>query len=148
MSQALWMRLRNIAWLEYQTSTGTSERLPRLLQDVSSRKISRALKSSHMIWKLICSNGIQTAAEPTIPFLIELSQLVSAEVKLEILDILKSCAVSLSKINEPEEWQNRTWISLAKSLPILRKMRTGGSDDIRISVEPLIELLQENSNEK
>ena len=148
MSQALWMRLRDIAWSDHQTSTGTGERLPRLLQDISSRKIPRAIKASHMVWKLICSGGIHPAAEPTIPFLIELSQLVTAEVKLEILDILKSSAISLSKINEPLPWQKQTWISLVKSLPILRQMRTGGSEDIKISVESIIEILQQNSREK
>lgn len=148
MSQALWMRLRDVAWSEYKTSTGTGERLPRLLQDVSSRKIPRAMKASHMIWKQLCSGGIHPAAEPTIPFLIELSQLVTAEVKLEILDTLKSCTVSLLEIDEQLPWQKQAWISLAKSLPLLRNMRTGGSEDIKISVETIIELLQQNSNEK
>ncbi|MGJ8654863.1 MAG: hypothetical protein ACSHX6_00325 [Akkermansiaceae bacterium] len=148
MSQALWMRLRDVAWSEYKTSTGTGERLPRLLQDASSRKIPRAIKANHMIWKLLCSGGIHHAAEPTIPFLIELSQLVTAEVKLEILDTLKSCTVSLLQIEEHNPWQQKTWTSLAKSLPLLRNMRNGGSEDIRISVETIIELLQKNSNEK
>ncbi len=148
MSQALWMRLRDITWSDHETSTGTGERLPRLLQDISSRKIPRAIKACHMVWKLICSGGIHPAAEPTIPFLIELSQLVTAEVKLEILDILKSSAHSLSEINEPQPWQKQTWIYLVKSLPLLRQMRTGGSEDIKISVESIIEILEQNSREK
>jgi len=148
MSQALWMRLRDIAWSEHKTSSGTAERIPRLLQDISSRKTSRAIKASHILWKLICSGGIQPASEPTIPFLIELSQIVSAEVKLEILDILKSCTVSLLENQEQEPWQKQTWITLAKSLPILRQMRNGGSEEIKISAETVIDLLQKNSKEK
>ena len=148
MSQALWMRLREVTWSDHKASEGTGERIPRLLQDISSRKIPRAIKASHMLWKLICKGGIHQAAEPTIPFLIELSQLVTAEVKLEILDILKSCTVSLLETTELNAWQNQAWISLAKSLPILRQMRTGGSNDIRISAETIIELLQTDSREK
>jgi hypothetical protein len=148
MSQALWMRLRDIDWPNYKTSSGTGERLPRLLQDISSRKISRAIKASHMVWKLICSGGIQPAAEPTIPFLIELSQLVTLDVKLEILDILKSLTVQLIEIEPLEPWQQRSFTSLAKSLPILRKMRIGGSEEVTLSAESIIELLEMNSTGK
>lgn len=146
------MRLREVKWTDYKTSTGNGERLPRLLQDISSRKISRAIKASHMVWKLICSGGIQPAAEPTIPFLIELSQLVTVDVKLEIIDILKSCTLSLTEIEDKNAWQQQTWITLAQALPILRQMRNkgkdGGSQDINITVEPLIELLERDSNRK
>jgi hypothetical protein len=152
MSQALWMRLREVAWSDYQTSSGNGERLPRLLQDISSRKISRAIKASHMVWKLLCSGGIHPAAEPTVPFLIELSQLVTLDVKLEILDILKSCTVSLMDIEEKQPWQDQTWVSLAVALPLFRQMRNkgsgGGSEDINISVESIIELLEKDSNRK
>ena len=152
MSQALWMRLREVGWEDYETSSGSGERLPRLLQDISSRKIPRAIKASHMMWKLLCSNGIHPAAEPTVPFLIELTQLVTADVKMEILDILKSCAVSLSDIDEKQVWQQQTWDALAQALPIFRKMRTPGrgksSDDIIIAVEPIIELLEKDSRRK
>jgi hypothetical protein len=149
MSQALWMRLREVEWSDYKTSSGDGERLPRLLQDISSRKIPRAIKASHMVWKLLCSGGIQPAAEPTIPFLIELSQLVTADVKLEILDILKSCSLKLIEINEKEPWQENTWKSLVQALPIFRQMHNkgsgGGSENINGLVESIIELLQRDS---
>lgn len=145
MSQALWMRLREVAWSEYETSTGNGERIPRLLQDISSRKVPRAIKANHMVWKLICSGGIRPSAEPTIPFLLELSQIVTAEVKIEILDTLKSCILSLIGIETKQPWQEQTWITLSKALPLLREMRNGGSEEIRISVETVIELLQNNA---
>lgn len=152
MSQALWMRLREVEWTHYKTSSGIADRIPRLLQDISSRKISRAIKANHILWKLICSGGIQHAAQPTIPFLIELSQLVTVEVKVEILDTLKSCTLSLSEINDKNTWQQQTWITLAQALPILRHMRNkgkdGGSNDINITLEPLIETLEKDSNRK
>lgn len=149
MSQALWMRLRGVEWPDYKTSSGNGERLPRLLQDISSRKIPRAIKASHMVWKLLCSGGIQPAAEPTVPFLIELCQLVTAEVKLEILDILKSCSLKLIEIELKEPWQENTWVSLVQALPIFRKMHNndsrGTSENINITVESLIELLERDS---
>ncbi len=149
MSQALWMRLRGIAWSEYQTSEGTGDRLPRLMQDIASRKISRAIKASHMVWKLLCSGGIQPAAEPTVPFLIELTYIVTAEVKIEILDILKSCALKLIDLDTKEPWQEKTWIHLVRALPIFRQMlKKGGgdaSDSITTLASTLIELLERDS---
>ena len=152
MSQALWMRLREVAWSDYKTSLGNGERIPRLLQDISSRKISRAIKASHMVWKLLCSGGIHPIAEPTVPYLIELSQLVTVDVKLEVLDILKSCTVSLTNIEERLAWQEQTWAALAVALPLFRQMRNkgsgGGSEDINVLVESIIELLEMDSNRK
>jgi hypothetical protein len=152
MSQALWMRLREVAWSDYKTSSGNGERLPRLLQDISSRKTSRAIKASHMVWKLICSGGIHSAAEPTIPFLIELSQLVTADVKLEILDILKNCTLLLTDIEDKSVWQEKTWVTLAIALPLFRQMRNkgsgGGAEIISSSAESIIELLEKDSNRK
>jgi hypothetical protein len=152
MSQALWMRLRDVAWSDFETSTGNGERIPRLLQDISSRKIPRAIKACHMVWKQLCSGGIHPAAEPTLPFLIELSQLVTADVKLEILDILKSCAFSLSNLEEKEPWQEQPWTTLAQALPIFRKMLGKGrgeeSEFISIAVEAVIEILEKDSHRK
>lgn len=148
MSQALWMRLRDVAWSEYSTSTGTGERIPRLIQDISSRKVPRAIKACHMLWKLLCNNEIHHAAAPCTPFLIELLQLVTSEVKLEILDIVKSCALQLTKIDNKNDWQQATWNALAKSLPILRKTHHSGSNDLKITIEPIIKILQTDSLEK
>ena len=152
MSQALWMRLREVAWSEYTTSSGNGERIPRLLQDISSRKIPRAIKATHMLWKLLCSEGLRPAAEPTIPFLIELSQQVTYEVKLEIVDILKSCSLLLVEKEDKQSWEQNTWISLVHTLPILRKIRDKGSNkgsaDLTTLAESIIELLEKDSNRK
>jgi len=148
MSQALWMRLRDVAWSDYSTSDGSGERIPRLLQDISSRKISRAIKASHMLWKTLCNDKIQPASEPTLPFLIELLQQVQVDVKFEILDILKSISVKLSEQDAKNDWQKATWNTLARSLPILRTLHKSGATELKISIEPLIELLQTDSLEK
>lgn len=152
MSQALWMRLREVAWSEYKTSSGSGERIPRLLQDISSRKIPRAIKATHMLWKLLCSGGIQPSAEPAIPFIIELSQQVTSEVKLEILDILKSCSLLLLEKEDKQSWEQNTWLSLVHALPVLRKIRDKGSNkesaDLTTLAETIIELLEKDSNRK
>ena len=148
MAQALWMRLRDVAWSDYSTSEGNGERIPRLLQDISSRKNSRAIKASHILWRTLCSDTIRSAAEPTTPFLIELLQQAQAEVQFEIIDILKSFSIKLAPLDNKSDWQQATWNSMAKSLPILRKLHRSGSADLKISLEQLIELLQTNSIEK
>ena len=140
MSQALWMRLRDVAWSDYTTSEGTGERIPRLLQDISSRKTSRAIKASHILWKALCKDTIQPASEPTTPFLLDLLHQAHTDVKFEILDIFKSFSIKLAELD--------TWDHMAKSLPILRKIHKSGSKDLKISIEPLIELLQSDSLEK
>ena len=145
MSQALWMRLREVDWSEYSTSEGTGERIPRLLQDISSRKVSRAIKASHILWKTLSNDTVQPASEPTLPFLVELIQQVQSDVKFEIIDILKSIAVKLDKLDSKEDWQQATWDTLARSLPILRKLHKSGSIDLKMAIEPLIELLQTDS---
>jgi len=148
MSQALWMRLRDISWSGYTTSEGSGERIPRLLQDISSRKTSRAIKANHMLWKLLCKGGIHQAALPCSTFLIDLLHQAHTDVKLEILDIIKSCVFNLSEINEKSDWQQGTWDTFAKALPLLRKLHSTGSSDLKISLEPIIELLQTDSLEK
>lgn len=148
MSQALWMRLREVDWSKHETSDGSSERVPRLLQDLASRKTSRAIKAGHMLWKALCSGGTQSVAEPTAPFLIDLLHQTHTDVKFEILDIIKSCAVHLSELPEKNDWQQATWDTFAIALPILRKLHKSGSADLRISLEPIIDLLQTDSLEK
>ena len=145
MSQALWMRLREVDWSEYSTSEGTGERIPRLLQDISSRKVSRAIKASHILWKTLSNDTVQPASEPTLPFLVELIQQVQSDVKFEIIDILKSIAVKLDKLESKEDWQQATWDTLARSLPILRKLHKSVSIDLKMAIEPHIELLQTDS---
>ena len=148
MAQALWMRLRDVAWSDYSTSEGNGERIPRLLQDISSRKTSRAIKASHILWKALCKDTIQPASEPTTPFLLDLLHQAHTDVKFEILDIFKSFSIKLAKLETKNDWQQATWDHMAKSLPILRKIHKSGSKDLKISIEPLIELLQSDSLEK
>lgn len=103
MSQALWMRLREVKWANYQTSTGSAERMPKLLQDLSSRKAARAMRSSQEIWKLLCSGGVHSAAAPSIQFLVDIVFTSTEEVRMEIYDILISCATFLEQQKETEE---------------------------------------------
>jgi len=60
MSQALWMRLREVTWSDHKASEGTGERIPRLLQDISSRKIPRAIKPSRRTYNTVSDRIIPT----------------------------------------------------------------------------------------
>lgn len=93
MADALWMRLREVNWGDYEVSSGKAERLDKLLQDLASRKEARAMRASQEVWRLLCSGGIRSAAIPVVPFLVSIIDVSGDNVRCEILDILKSCAL-------------------------------------------------------
>ncbi|MFC4991397.1 hypothetical protein [Rubritalea tangerina] len=92
---ALWMRLREVDWGGYEVNSGRADKLPKLMQDLASRKVTRSMRASQELWRLLCSGQLATAAEPAIPFLVEIFRISSVEIQEEILDILKSCAIKL-----------------------------------------------------
>ncbi|MDB9741357.1 hypothetical protein OAB00_00740 [Akkermansiaceae bacterium] len=89
MADALWMRIREVNWEEFQTTKPAN--IPALLKNLASRKLSRAIKASHQIWAALCSGGtVQSAAVPCIPFLVEIFTISDPAVQDTILDILQS----------------------------------------------------------
>lgn len=59
-----------------------------MLENMASRKLPRAMKASHELWSALCSGGIQAAAEPCAPFLVDILGISQPGVQSEILDIL------------------------------------------------------------
>jgi hypothetical protein len=92
MADSLWMRLRDVTWDQYPCNPGTVKKVPKILENMASRKAPRAMKASHELWAALCSGSIAPAAEPCIPFLIEIIDISATGVKSEILDILLKCA--------------------------------------------------------
>lgn len=103
MGDALWMRLRDVKWDDYAVSSGSAGKLPKLLQDLASRKKVRAMRATHDVWKLLCSGGLYSAAVVTVPFLVEITAICSDEVSVEIFDVLRDCAVKLPTVAEEPE---------------------------------------------
>lgn len=94
MADSLWMRLREVPWDQYPCNPGTVKKVSKILENLASRKAPRAMKASHELWAALCSGSIAPAAEPCIPFLIEIIDISATGVKSEILDILLKCAQS------------------------------------------------------
>ncbi|WP_346188934.1 hypothetical protein [Rubritalea halochordaticola] len=133
MADALWMRLREVHWGDYEVSTGKAERLDKLLQDLASRKEARAMRASQDVWRLLCSGGIRSAAIPVVPFLVEIIDVSGDNVRCEILDILKSCALGVDKLESALGEQLREALITARNdLFWLRRKAKG---DVAIAVE-------------
>ncbi len=147
MSQALWMRLREIDWLQYETSTGSPEKIPKILQDLASRKRPRAMRACHDIWKLLCSGGIHSAAAPALTFLSEIAEIANNDVKIEICDTIASCAISLKKIeeltpaNERESWHQDARRSLNFVKQDLSSLADRARDDLKDTLLRTIDVI-------
>ena len=98
--QALWMRLRETDWAQYEVSQGSAERLEKVLQDLASRKRARSMKACHEVWKLLCSKKVHSAAVVAVPFLVEIFNISAEETQAEICDVLKSCALGCEAVEE------------------------------------------------
>jgi len=88
MADSLWMKLREVPWDQFKANPGTDKKVPKMLENLVSRKEPRAMKASHELWAALCSGNIAPAAKPSIPFLIEILSTSQPSVQSEILDIL------------------------------------------------------------
>jgi hypothetical protein len=100
MADSLWMRLRKIPWDQFACNPGTEKKIPKMLENLASRKEARAMKASHELWGALCASGtIAPAAEPCVPFLFEILKIARPCVQSEILDILLKLAQSTPEEN-------------------------------------------------
>ena len=106
MADALWMKLRNVPWEEYEISPSAKKQVPRILEALASRKGPRATKAAHDIWVALCSGQVWPAAEPAFPFLIDILRIAQPSIQAEILDLLITFS-SVPGHNKAEEWQKR-----------------------------------------
>ncbi|MBT8038130.1 MAG: hypothetical protein KJO21_11345 [Verrucomicrobiae bacterium] len=104
MADSLWMRLREVRWEQFTCTPAPKKSLPKMLENLASRKEARAMKASHELWVALCSEGIQPAAEPCLPFLIEILGISEAAVQGEILDLLLQFT-QLPNDTSAQEWQ-------------------------------------------
>lgn len=143
MADALWMRLREVDWVSYGSAGNNSARMPKLLQDLASRKASRGMRAAHEVWKLVCSGGVREVAQPTLPFLLEIATMVQPEVAMEVYDIVVSCAVAVAQSDEGWEAELREDLVKAESSLVRRLARSKG--DLAIVLERLVGQLRELS---
>ncbi len=87
---ALWMRLRDIAWETYEPDTSVASKFPKLLQDIASRKSKRAMKACHELWQILCSATLHPATVAVLPILDEILLICTPEIADEIESIMQS----------------------------------------------------------
>ena len=97
MADSLWMKLRKVPWEKFPPHPGTDKKVPKILENLASRKEPRAMKASHELWSALCAGSISPAAEASLPFLIDILKISSPAVQSEILDMLLKFAESGSK---------------------------------------------------
>lgn len=137
MAQALWMRLREVQWDQYEVAEGSAARLEKVLQDLASRKHQRAMKASHEVWRLLCKGETRSAAVVVLPYLVEIMEISVEDVQLEIADCIKSCASALP--NEAE-WHKEFQQVARETLHSLKQYKCTG--DLEIAVSGAVEALQ------
>lgn len=135
MADSLWMKLRDISWDQYQCNPGTDKKMPKMLENLASRKEPRAMKASHELWAALCSGKIAPAAKPSIPFFIEILGIAQAGVQSEILDILLKFAP------EPQ-----LTASLNRGGYIFRKLTRSRDEIVAAKAKSLIQILEEKSS--
>lgn len=137
MAQALWIRLREEQWENYEVSEGSAKRLDKVLQDLASRKRARAMKASHDVWRLLCRNGTHSAALIALPYLVEIIEISSPDVQIEIADCIKSCVTGLP---EPCDWRSDFLNVSASCLPVLKGISSRG--DVAEALDSAVNALQ------
>lgn len=113
-SQALWMRLRDEKWDDYEVSSGSAQRLEKVLQDLASRKRARSMKACHEVWKLLCNGGVRSAAIIAVPYLVDIIDISTKDVQMEIADIIRDCAVGATKNSDD-------WVTELKQVILIDK---------------------------
>lgn len=137
MGDALWMRLRDVAWGQYEVSGGGKpERLGKLLQDLASRKRVRAMRASQEIWRMVCSGGVRSSAAAVVPFLVEIIDVSEPEVRCEILDILKSVAVGVAEVEA--DWAAVVKADLLEGMDSLFWLERKARGDVAIAWEGFV----------
>lgn len=131
MAQALWMRLREVQWQEYEVSQGNADRLPKILQDLASRKRARSMKACHEVWQLLCRGGIHSAAVIVVPYLVEIIEISIEDVQMEIADTLKCCALGVPSLEA--EWADSLKGSLLVEQDELQRLAKKAKGDLQIA---------------
>lgn len=137
MAQALWMRLREVHWDQYEVAEGSAARLEKVLQDLASRKRQRAMKASHEVWRLLCKGETRSAAVVVLPYLVEIMEISVEDVQLEIADCIKSCA---SALPNDAEWLKEFQQVACEIIRSLKQYRCAGN--MEIAVNSAVESLQ------
>jgi hypothetical protein len=121
MADSLWMRLREVPWEQFKCAPASKKSVPKILENLASRKEARAMKASHELWVALCSGGVQPAAVPCFPFLIEILGISEAAVQGEILDLFLKFTQAPNDA-DAHEWQKELRMILHKEHRFFTKL--------------------------
>jgi len=79
------------------------------------------MKASHELWVALCSGQVYSAAEPCLPFLIEILAISEISVQGEILDLMTHFAQVSDKPSAPD-WHRRLRSELKKQSRYFQKL--------------------------
>jgi hypothetical protein len=137
MADSLWIRLRKVPWDRFNCAPGTDKKVPKMLENLSSRKQPRAMKAAHELWSALCSGGIQPAAEPSTPFLVEILGICKQGVQSEILDILLKLSQPPSDENT-QALHQRICQTIHRNQRVVTKLTYSSDDHIAGKAKDLI----------
>jgi len=140
MADSLWMRLREVHWERFKSSPASKKTVPKILENLASRKEPRAMKASHDLWIALCSGEVHPAAEPSFPFLIEILGISSAAVQGEILEVFLKFT-QVSKDEDAPEWEQRLGMMLHKEHRFFTKLSHSRDEIVADRAERLLHLI-------
>ena len=140
MADSLGMGLRRVRWNKYEVSPAAKKQVPRMLENLASRKEARAMKASHELWVALCSGQVYSAAEPCFPFLIEIMNISEPSVQSEILDLMTHFAQLPNGQSEPI-WHKKLRISLNKQSAYFDKLSRSQDAIVADKAKNLLNLL-------
>jgi hypothetical protein len=127
-------RVRAIDWDSYHTAYGRADKVPVQLLKLASPDNEKAINATHDLWCGLCHQHVQmgTAALPAIPFILEVLDVASEELTVEILDILLGFALGSNRqrsidyqiaIGHKDPLPEPEWIAETRSLLIEQRER-------------------------
>ncbi len=140
MADSLWMRLREVRWEQFKCSPSSKKLVPKILENLASRKEARAMKASHDLWLALCSGKIYPAAEPCFPFLIEILGISGSPVQGEILDLFLKFA-QVSKDDDAPEWEQRLRMKLNKEHRFFTKLSHSRDEIVADRAQRLLDVV-------
>ena len=111
-----------------------------MLEGLASKKEARAMRASHELWVALCQDGIQSAAEPCLPFLIEIIGISKPHVQGEILDLITQFA-RVPDHEPASDLQTRLLTSIREQQACFQKLRNSHDDIIAAKASQLVSLL-------
>jgi len=140
MADSLWMRLREVPWKQYACSPRATKAIPKILENLASRKLPRAMKASHDLWLTLCSSKVYPAAEVTFPFLVEILGISDPAVQGEILDLFL-CFAKVPHDENAQDWEKNLRMMLKNEHRFITKLSYSKDEIVAAKARDLLTLL-------